>query len=249
MATFILIHGAWQGGWCWERIVPLLEAQGHRVLAPDLPGMGEDPTPLAEITLDRWVQFVCGLVSKQKEKVILVGHSRGGLIISQVAEYLPDHIHSLIYLAAILVPNGGTLISAIQQHGGAPLELTFSADGNTSTVTPATVGDALYNTTSEVWLARALSLLGAEPMISFQTPVMLSDNNFGRVPRIYIECLQDKAIPIATQRGMVSEMQCLRVVSLETDHSPFYSAPEELATQLIDLAGLLLRLTPDQLNA
>ncbi len=237
MATLILIHGAWQGGWCWERIVPLLKAQGHRVLAPDLPGMGEDLTPLAEITLDRWVQFVCGLVLKQQEKVILVGHSRGGLVISQAAEYLPDHIHSLIYLTAILVPNGGTLTSAMQQHGGAPLELTFSADASTSTVTPTTVSDALYNTTSEVWLTRALSLLGAEPMISFQTPVMLSDNNFGRVPRIYIECLQDKAIPIATQRGMVSKMPCLRVISLNTDHSPFYSAPEELAKQLIDLAG------------
>ncbi|HEV2523852.1 MAG TPA: alpha/beta fold hydrolase, partial [Gammaproteobacteria bacterium] len=124
MATFILIHGAWQGGWCWERIVPRLEAEGHRVFAPDLPGMGQDPTPLAEITLDRWVQFVSDLVYQQKEKVILVGHSRGGLIISQVAEQLPEHIQSLVYLAAILVPNGGTLANAMQQHEGAALELT-----------------------------------------------------------------------------------------------------------------------------
>ncbi len=238
MATFILIHGAWQGGWCWERIVPLLETQGHHVLAPDLPGMGKDPTPLAEITLECWVQFVCDLVLQQEEKVILVGHSRGGLIISQVAEKLPDHIQSLVYLAAILVPNGGTLISAMEQHGGPLLELTFSADRSTSTVTPVTVNDALYNTTPEVWLARALSLLGAEPMISFQTPLTLSEDNFGRVPRIYIECLQDKAIPIAVQRGMVLEMPCLRVVSLDTDHSPFYSAPEKLTTQLIDLVVL-----------
>ena len=238
MATFILIHGAWQGGWCWERITPLLETEGHRVFAPDLPGMGQDPTPLMEITLDRWVQFVSDLLRQQKEKVILVGHSRGGLIISQVAEKLPNHILSLVYVAAILVPHGGTLISALQQHGGAPLELTFSADNSTSIIAPATAADALYNTTPEPWLARALSLLGAEPMISFQTPLTLSEDNFGRVPRIYIECLQDKAIPIATQRGMTSEMPCLRVVALDTDHSPFYSAPEELATQLIDLAGL-----------
>jgi len=62
MTTFILIHGAWHGGWCWERIVPLLEQQGHRVLAPDLPGMGNDSTPLATITLDYWAQFVADLV-------------------------------------------------------------------------------------------------------------------------------------------------------------------------------------------
>ncbi len=178
------------------------------------------------------------LVQQQKEKVILVGHSRGGLIISQVAEKLPDHIQSLVYLAAILVPNGGTLISAMQRHGAAPLELTFSEDGSTSTVTPASVCDALYNTTPEGWVARALSLLGAEPMISFQTPLMLSEYNFGRVPRIYIECLQDKAIPITTQRGMTSEMPCLQVASLDTDHSPFYSASEKLVAQLIDFAGL-----------
>lgn len=236
MATFILIHGAWQGGWCWERIVPLLEVKGHRIFAPDLPGMGEDPTPLAEVTLDRWVEFVTCLVNQQNEKVILVGHSRGGLIISQVAERLPNRIQSLVYLAAILVPNGGTLLSAMQQHGGPALKLIFSEDGSTSIVTEAVVREAFYNTTTESWLTRALSLLGSEPMIGFQTPILLSEDNFGQVPRIYIECLQDKAIPIATQRGMISEMPCLRVVSLDTDHSPFYSAPEELATQLIDLA-------------
>lgn len=235
MATFILIHGAWHGGWCWERIVPLLEVKGHRVFAPDLPGMGKDPTPLAEVTLNCWVEFVSDLVKQQNEKVILVGHSRGGLVISQVAEKLPDYIQSLVYLAAILVPNGGTLISTMQQHGGPSLELVFSADGSTSRVTTAVAREALYNTTPEGWLVRALSLLGSEPMISFQTSLLLSEGNFGRVPRIYIECLQDNAIPIATQRGMMSEMPCLKVVSLDTDHSPFYSAPEELATQLIDL--------------
>ena len=116
MATFILIHGAWHGGWCWERVVPLLEAQGHRVLAPDLPGMGNDHAPLNTITLDTWARFVADLIRQQNEKVILVGHSRGGVVISQAAEYVPKHIQGLIYLAAFLIPKGETLWGTLQQH-------------------------------------------------------------------------------------------------------------------------------------
>src|SRR5271156_4512532 len=106
MATFILVHGSMHGRWCWHKLVPLLEAQGHRVLAPDLPGMGEDPTPLSEVTMSTWAEFIARLSREAGEQVILVGHSRGGTVISEAAELAPQSMLGLVYLAALLLPAG-----------------------------------------------------------------------------------------------------------------------------------------------
>lgn len=216
------------------------------MLAPDLPGMGNDHTSLSTITLDNWARFVADLIRQQNEKIILVGHSRGGVVISQAAEYAADHIQGLVYLAAFLIPNGETLWGTLQQHPrdpNRPSDLVFSSDHSTSTITEAAVRDTFYNTTSDVWQKRAASHVGPEPMVSFVTPLVLTEKNFGRVPRAYIECLQDRAIPITLQRSMVSALPCRQVVTLDTDHSSFYSAPELLVAQLLKLHKFLKSLS------
>ena len=78
MSTYVLIHGSWHGGWCWDKTVALLKEAGHQALAPDLPGHGQDKTPVAEITLARFVARVGEILEAQPEPVILVGHSMGG---------------------------------------------------------------------------------------------------------------------------------------------------------------------------
>ncbi len=100
MATYVLVHGAWHGGWCWSKLVPLLEATRHRAIALDLPGHGNDKTPLAELSLDRYVACVSTAIGTIDEPVVLVGHSLGGTVISQTAEMHPDRILKLIYLCA-----------------------------------------------------------------------------------------------------------------------------------------------------
>ncbi len=139
MATFVLIHGAWHGGWCWERVVPLLEQRGHTVRAPDLPGMGRDRTPLGDITLDVWARFVSELVRAELEPVILVGHSRGGIVLSQSAEQIPDRIRTLVYLAAFLVANGDSMWTTAQKvprEAGRSPDMIVSDDRSTSTLRP-----------------------------------------------------------------------------------------------------------------
>ena len=95
MAIFVLIHGGNHGAWCWDRVVPLLEAKGHKVIAPDLPGHGKDKTPIQEVTLQSCVDKVCSVIEAQNEPVILVGHSISGVVISQVAEQIPTKIKTL----------------------------------------------------------------------------------------------------------------------------------------------------------
>lgn len=235
MATFVLVHGAWHASWCWERLSPLLETQGHRVVAPDLPGMGSSPGPEDGISLSGWGRHVAAVCGSQAEPVVLVGHSRGGLVISQAAEYQPDAIARSVYLAAFLAPHGGSLWGCLQRlprpADRAP-DLEVAEDGRTSTLRPEAVASSFYNTTSAEWQARAATLVEPEPMASFTDTLVLSDARFGRVPRTYIECTEDRAVPLDLQRLMQADLPCDRVHTLECDHSPFYSCPQTLAALL-----------------
>ena len=78
MSNYVLIHGAWHGAWCWYKMLPLLKRVGHDVIAPDLPGLGKDMTPIDQISLESWTKGICEIVVAQPNPVVLVGHSRGG---------------------------------------------------------------------------------------------------------------------------------------------------------------------------
>lgn len=95
MSAYILIHGAFQGKWCWEKVKYSLEQKNHHVIAVDLPGSGEDMTPPQEVTLKSYTDKVIAVLEKVDSPVILVGHSMAGVVISQVAEYLPKKYKGL----------------------------------------------------------------------------------------------------------------------------------------------------------
>lgn len=231
MTTIVLVSGAWHGRWCWEKLEPLLEARGHRVVAAELLGMGSDPTPSSEVTLARWADQVAGIVRAQEAPVVLLGHSRGGIVISEVAERVPASVGLLVYLSAFLLRDGQTLGGKIAQASGGSRSsfLVPGPDGTTTRVARDAVGTVLYNTTPPDLIRRAEAALGEEPMQVFATPLHLSENRFGRVSRAYIECLRDNAVPIALQRAMQADLPCGQVETLDTDHCPFFSAPDLLA--------------------
>ncbi|HNV55188.1 MAG TPA: alpha/beta fold hydrolase, partial [Pseudomonadales bacterium] len=109
MANLLLVHGAWHGGWCWRDLRPLLEADGHRVWAPDLPGHGDHPLPVAQVSLQGYVESLCDLIETIGQPVVLVGHSMGGIVISQLAQQRPERIERLVYLTAMLPRSGQSL--------------------------------------------------------------------------------------------------------------------------------------------
>ncbi len=234
--TIVLLAGAWHGSWCWERVVPLLEAAGRRVLAPDLTGMDGTAVAAADMSLARWADAVADLVAQQPEPVILVGHSRAGLVISEVAERVPAQIATLAYLAAFLVPSGRTLLDclAAQPGGRAGAAMVPQADGS-ALFDPAAVGPVFYNVTEPAWVERAKARLVREPIATFATSLRLTAERYGAVRRAYVECALDQAIPLALQRTMQAALPCDPVITLDSDHSPFYSAPEALAACLLGL--------------
>jgi pimeloyl-ACP methyl ester carboxylesterase len=237
MKTFILIHGSWHSAWNWHKVVPLLEKAGHKAIAIDLPGMGRDKTPIEEVRMKDTVQKICELIDSIPGKVILVGHSKNGIMISQAAEYRPDKIEKLVYLAAYLIPNGKTQreYSIQDTEGWLKPYVTPYVETNSHTLQPEIYKEGLYHDCDDDITELAKVLLGHEPVESGITPLELTEENYGRIPRIYIECTEDRAVTPFIQRMMYSETPCEKVYSLPTSHSPFFSKPKELVEILLSV--------------
>lgn len=229
MGTFVLIHGAWHGRWCWQKVIPLLEKAGHKVVAPDLPGHGENRAKATEeVTLQDYLSCVFGVLDRQPEPVILVGHSMGGMVISQVAEYKPNKIKKLVYLCAFLLKDGESLVESMLQEGAPPPE-PFN-------MTDAALKEFFYGDCSDADFKSVKARLVPQPKAPVTTPIHITDKNYGRVPRVYITCLLDQAINPAYQKQMYTAMPCQRVISMNTSHSPFLAAPKELVKNLVSIA-------------
>jgi len=237
MNTFVLIHGAWHGAWCWYRLVPLLRKEGNTVIALDLPSHGTDKTPTGLVTLQAYTDSVCRVLDAQTAPVILVGHSMGGIVISQAAEARPQKIKSLVYLTAFLLKDGQSLLDVAQADTEAQVlpNLVFSDDRSSAVVNEERRKSIFYVDCSDEDVTLAQSLLVPQAVAPFATPVRTTRVNWGRIPRLYVECTRDTAISLTSQRHMQKSQPCDRVLTLETGHSPFFSAPGEVARFLLSV--------------
>lgn len=236
MNTYVLIHGAWHGSWCWTKVASLLERAGHKVLAPDLPAHGEDTTSLSQVSLQSYAERVCEVVNAQDEPVILVGHSMGGMAISQAAEYCADNIKILVYVCAFLLRNGESLLEVTQSDQSSRIlpNLIDNEDGSAS-LQESSLEEMFFAGCSTEETEFGLSGLRPEPMAPVATPITITEENFGSLPRVYIECLDDVVISPAVQKRMVAGQPCQKVFTMNTGHSPFLSATEELVGYLMSL--------------
>ncbi|MEY4721641.1 MAG: hypothetical protein RIQ46_1366 [Pseudomonadota bacterium] len=237
MATFVLIHGSWHGGWCFDEVRRLLEAQGHAVIAPDLPGMGGTEAELGAVTLQGWADFVADLCRKAPQRpVILAGHSRGGLVVSQAAETAPEAIDALVYICAMMLPDGVSRaeFKTMEEANPAFDALIRPTPGGHGTVITGDNPAAVFAQISPPELvASAMARLVAEPHGPRSEKLRLTPQGWGALPRTYVECTADRTIPISSQRRMQAMSPGARVVTLDADHSPFLSRPAELAEALI----------------
>ncbi len=238
MGTFVLVHGGWSGGWTWEKVVPLLEEAGHKVEAPDLPGHGDDRTPIPEVSLQGYADRISEVLDAQPEPVVLVGHSSGGQAISQAAEQRPEKVKLLVYLSAFLLRDGESVFSVGENDTESLIlpNLVISEDGSSATIREDVIREGLFHDCSDEDVERAKSRFVPQALAPPATPVALTEDNFGRVPRAYIETLQDRAASPSFEKEMYERLPCQKVISMNTSHSSFFSAPEELAEHLEVLA-------------
>jgi pimeloyl-ACP methyl ester carboxylesterase len=220
----------------------LLEAVGHRAVAPNLPSSADDPAPLEDANLAGYVDRICQAIDVEPDPVILVGHSMGGVVVTQAAEARPERIRQLVYICGFLLVDGENLITFLDENkhlAGDELVLsgmTVAEDGRTASFDPAVAQTVFYNTCSDADASWAASQLRPQPLAVYNDSVRISDARFGSVSRVYVETLWDHAIDPAYQKKMYNRTPCREIITYDTDHSPFLSAPAKLAATLTRLA-------------
>ena len=279
--TFVFVHGAWHGGWCWSEVARLLAAKGYASVPLDHPGHGitarlpaaytakpQDVTalatevsPLAALTLndyrDSVLGIIRGLVAAGSGPVILVGHSSGGATLSAVAEAEPTLIRRLVYLTAFVPVRFPTVLQYLQQPAFAASEVPplFVADpavvgaarinhDSADAAYVARVRSAFYHDVSDAQFAAVANLLTPdEPIQAYTTPTNVTVARWGSVPRTFIRCTGDRAIPIAVQDAMIADADAFTPanrfgqITLNTSHSSFVAAPADLVSALTSVAA------------
>jgi pimeloyl-ACP methyl ester carboxylesterase len=198
--------------------------------------MGSDRTPPQDVTLAMTGSFIAKIAERQPDKVVLVGHSLGGISISDAAERVPKAIAGLVYVTAVLLPNGASAMELVLKNGKLPDGVSLDKDGAVLVIDPNCARDRYYNGCEENEVRNALAHLVPQPTRPMRDSLTVTPRRFGVVPRAYVECLQDNAIPLDFQRSQREVMACHPIFSMKTDHSPFIQRPDELSAHLIAAA-------------
>jgi pimeloyl-ACP methyl ester carboxylesterase len=273
--TFVFVHGAWHGAWCWSEVVSRLAKRGYPAIALDLPGhgigarvpaayakqdlagMATELSPLAALNLitfrDHVVSVLQGLQAGGMGPVILVGHSMGGMTVSAVAQAAPMLVRRLIYVTAYVPVRLSGMLAYMQQP-----EFASSQVSGLMVADPLAVGcarvnprsaDPVYRATAKSAFYGDLSDAAFEACAELLTPdepasgdITVTREAWGAVPRAYVRCTADNAIPLAAQDSMIADADAFTAsnkfmqYTLHSSHSPFVSQPDALVDILAGLA-------------
>jgi len=233
MATFVLVHGAWHGSWCWKRVRKALQARGHEVFTPTLTGVAERSHLLSpHVNLETHIEDVVNLIRwEELSDVVLCGHSYGGCVISGVADRIPDRIGALVYLDAFVLEDGQSLhdtLSPIQKN----LQLEGAIrDGEGWKVSPIPAEVFNVNANDREWVNRQCTM---QPLATFQQPIKLS----GKVDAvrhatfILATGFENSPFPAFYERAKAKGWKTL---TMPCGHDVMLDRPEELTRVLLDV--------------
>jgi len=235
--TVVLVHGAFEDASVWKETRVLLEARGFKTVAVDLPGRPSAATQ-SPPSLDSYRETVLTAIRAEPAPVVLVGHSFGGITISNVAEAAPERISKLVYLAAYLPQSGQALTSLSQNDPGSKAGPAFRIDGARGVASIAFEARAglFCNDCSPAVAAALPAQMVEEPLAPLATPVTLTAARFGTVNKVYIHTARDLVVSPALQATMVAATPVGREITIDTGHAPFLSNPRALANAIVDAA-------------
>ncbi len=234
MSAFVLVHGAWHGGWCWRFVAPLLRRAGHEVFTPSLTGLGER-AHLARpgIDLELHVQDVVALLETEDlQEVVLVGHSYGGMVVTGAADRCAARIRRLVYLDAFVPGNGKCALDYVLPERAA----AFRKEGEqTGTVAPPPL--SLWGLTKPEHIAFAKPRETRHPYRTFTQPIRLANEAaLARLPRTFIYCSSPATGTFDALAAKVRRDPAWRFFELKTGHDAMILVPEELAAILLESA-------------
>jgi len=245
VSRFVLVHGSFHGAWCWQRLLPRLRAAGHEAEALDLPASGDDPAPADAAHLGSYVERVGEVLARQPGPVVLIGHSMGAIVCAQAAERWPERLAGVVFVCGLLLRDGETLTQFLAEFVHLGIEdqvlanMRVSDDGRLAQFPRAAAAPVFYQRCAPADAEWAADHLRPQATAVYAEPPRLTDAGFGRVRRFYVKGLDDRAVSPTYQDLMVARTPCEAVFALDTDHSPFLSAPAELAAVLDDITHRL----------
>ena len=234
--TYVVVHGAWSGPWAWDAVATQLKAKGKEVTVVELPAHGDDQTPIAGATLDAYVMKVETAVNAAPGPVVLIGHSLGGVIISQVAEQEPEHIAKLIFVAGFVPKDGDSALALAMSDPDSLLgkgALSVDKEHGIGDVDPAKLVDVFCADCSPAAQAQLQAHYRTEPVAPLATPVHISAANWGTVAKYYVYTKQDNAISYPAQQAQTAHVTFVKTTLLDSSHSPFLAKPDELVAALL----------------
>ncbi len=241
MASFVLVHGGWHGGWCWQKVIPFLEEAGHEVYTPTLTGLAERAAELSsEVGLDTHIQDVVGLITeKNLHGVILVGHSSGGMVITGVVDAVPERIAHLVYLDTF-VPRDGEALADVS-----PLVIRLLFHRQAQADGWRIDSRGTYGVTTEPDRSWVRSKVTPQPLKTLEPPLHLKNPAIVEaVPRTHIECtssgfffslMQRILAHILAPRALPPTEAGWRRLKLPTGHDAMITMPRELAYLLLEV--------------
>ncbi|GKX49269.1 alpha/beta fold hydrolase [Pectobacterium carotovorum] len=235
--NFLLVHGAWQGAWVWNKIQPKLTAEGHTVKAIDLPGSGDDQTPATTVSLDAYARKIIDAASllSAQGKVTLVGHSMGGAAITLAASLAPELFEKLIYVCAILPQNGESVAILGEQSQKLGTEGPVAQpllDKGVLALVPEKIAPTFLNDYTESDVDTLLAQFKPQPIQPLMETVTLTEG-FLNLPKAYIVCTKDLAISPKLQQQMAEKANVGTIYTLDAGHEPFFSQVEKLSEFLL----------------
>jgi pimeloyl-ACP methyl ester carboxylesterase len=234
--TFLLIHGAFHGGWCWRRVGDLLTAAGSRVFAPTMTGLGERAHLLnGTVGIDTFIEDAIGVIAAEEiEDIVLVGHSFGGAVISGVADRLPEKIAQLVYLDAIVPLSGQSALSCLpRETQEIRLRTARATPGGLTIPLPTETMFDLAPGPDRDWVARRIT---PHPLASYADPIMLDHPVGNGRPRVYIRCTDPVYPAVAPSYDRIKTEAGWTLVDIATSHDAMVTAPEALAQILLQHA-------------
>jgi len=242
--TVILVHGAGHGAWCWKHIIPLLKEKNIHAVAIDLPGQSKDTSVLFSHSLMDDAEAVKKMANSIEGKVFLLGHSSGGVVIAQAAELLgKDKVAKLIFLDAFMPKNGESVRSLAEQaaknsnidlSNSAIPTMLFSSNYKAFKWNPAIVEEHFYHDCSNSDKAFAKANLAWQSTASNGTPVNVSEDIYGKIPKYYILCTKAKDLD---KSSIANNVPTKKLYKLPSSHSPFFSMPDKLVEIIAEIAN------------
>jgi pimeloyl-ACP methyl ester carboxylesterase len=234
--TFVLVHGAWHGGWCWSRVADRLRAQGHRVYTPTQTGVGERSHLLnATISLQTFVDDIANLIRwEDLDNVTLVGHSFGGLSITGVADVMPERLRNLVYLDAFILGHG---VSTFDTLPAAVIDKMRAVAHSTPTPAPAVPAPKPTSLGLEQAddIAFVAGRLTPQPLSTYETALTLSNPVGNNLPCTYVHCTQPSFAAVESSREWVKTNTNWAWAELGTGHDAMVSDPDALTEMLVKI--------------